>query len=71
MSKIDELYKQIEAHISTCDKANTPIICSNLSNEASKKCIIETVAEYCLSEHVNISQAITEVEKTFSLNNID
>lgn len=71
MSMIKNLYLQIESELSTCDKKLTPVICENISTENGKSCIVQTIAEVSLSRKINISQAILEVEKTFSENNID
>jgi len=69
MSKIKVLYAQIEEELETCDPEQTPIICSNLSHEEDKACLVQTIAEFVLSMHLNISQAIVEVEKSFDVNN--
>ena len=71
MSKIKELYEQIDKELDVCDKAKTPVVCSNLATENSRSCIRQTIAEVMLSRHINIAQAIVEVEKSFSENNID
>ena len=71
MEKIKELYAQIDKELETCDGEETPIICESLSDEKNKACMIQTVAEYVLSMHLTISQAIIEVEKSFALNDID
>lgn len=68
MTKIDELYQQIRSELETCDPEETPVICANLDNDKDEMCIVQTIAEYVLSMHLNISQAIVEVEKSFSVN---
>lgn len=70
MAKIKELYDQIEKELETCDAQETPTICSNLSNDKDKACIVETIAETALSMQINISQAIVQVEKQFNPNGL-
>lgn len=69
MAKIKELYKQVEKELELCDPKETPVICSNLSDEQNKSCIISTILEFSLTKHITIAQAIAETEKTFSTNN--
>jgi translation initiation factor 2 gamma subunit (eIF-2gamma) len=71
MSKIKELYEQIEKELETCDASETPVICSNLGDDQNRACIIQTIAETSLSMKLDITQAIIQVEKSFSLNDID
>jgi len=68
---MQQLYDQIEKHLKTCDSSNTPVICTNLENDSARKCIVQTVAEFCMKKKLEISQAIIEVEKTYSINSND
>jgi hypothetical protein len=69
--KLNELYDQILSELETCDTKTTPTICSNLETEESRSCIVNTIAEYVLIKHLTITQAIIEVEKTYSENGLD
>ena len=71
MSKTEELYTQIRAELELCQVEQTPTICANLGDDESKDCIVQTIAEFCLVKRLTISQAIAEVEKTFSNGTLD
>ena len=68
----EDLYKRflssIEAELSFCDSEKTPLVCANFSNSSYKDSLIETIAETCISRKINISSAIVEVEKLYSIN---
>jgi hypothetical protein len=62
---------QIETELEFCDPKDTPLICYNYNQITLKKSLIDTIAETAISRRINISQAIAEVEKTYSINDID
>lgn len=66
-----ELFSQIETELEFCDTVNTPLICSNMADPESKALLVRTIAETCLSRKIDISQAISEVEKAYGINDID
>jgi translation initiation factor 2 gamma subunit (eIF-2gamma) len=68
MDIVEKLYSQIEKELETCSADETPVICENLDDEENKRCIIQTIAEFVLTQKINISQAIVQVERSFGLN---
>ena len=67
----EKFYNQIETELGFCDSKVTPLICYNFQDPTLKATLIETIAETCISMKVNISEAIVNVEKLYSLNGLD
>ena len=67
----EEFYNQILAELEYCNSDITPTICFNYSNTHLRQNLIETIAETILDRKITISQAIVEVERLYSVNNID
>jgi 3-methyladenine DNA glycosylase/8-oxoguanine DNA glycosylase len=67
----EDFYTQIIAELEYCDAQITPTICFNYSNLHLRQSLVETIAETVLNQKISISQAIVEVEKLYSLNNLD
>ncbi len=66
-----ELFTQIEAELEFCNAETTPVICSNLTNAESKAVLVRTIAKTCIDGKTNISAAIMQTERLYSLNDID
>jgi 3-methyladenine DNA glycosylase/8-oxoguanine DNA glycosylase len=67
----EDFYTQIIAELEYCNSDITPTICFNYSNLHLRQSLVETIAETVLNQKISISQAIVEVEKLYSLNNLD
>jgi hypothetical protein len=67
----NDFYSQIETELEFCDPKETPLVCYNYNMIPLKMSLIETIAETAISKKITISQAIQDVEKTYSLNSID
>jgi len=66
-----ELFNQIEAELFYCNDSTTPLICKNFNNPDTKNQLIKTIAQTCIEGKIQISQAIVEVERLYSPNDID
>jgi hypothetical protein len=67
----NELFTQIEAELEFCDETATPLVCSNYSNPNTKLQLVKTIAETAIKGTMSIAQAIVEVERLYSPNDID
>jgi 3-methyladenine DNA glycosylase/8-oxoguanine DNA glycosylase len=67
----EDFYTQIIAELEYCNSNITTTICFNYSNLHLRQSLVETIAETVLNQKISISQAIVEVEKLYSLNNLD
>jgi hypothetical protein len=68
---LEKLYTQIQTELEFCDSSVTPVVCYNYSNVELRNDLLQTIAETILSRKINISEAIVEVERLYSVNNID
>lgn len=66
-----DFFTQIEAELEFCDETITPLVCSNYHNPDTKLQIVKTIAETSISGKITIAQAIIEVERLYSPNDID
>lgn len=67
----EHFFAQIEAELEFCNSDITPTVCYNYSNIHLRPNLINTIAETVLNRKITISQAIVEIEKLYSLNNLD
>lgn len=67
----NELFTQIEAELEFCNEITTPLICSNYNNADTKLQLVKTIAETAIKGKMTIAQSIVEVERLYSLNDID
>jgi hypothetical protein len=67
----ERFYNQIETELEFCDSNVTPLICYNFSTPDLKAGLVETIAQTCISMKMDISEAIVEVERTYSLNSTE
>jgi hypothetical protein len=67
----ERFYSQIETELEFCDPKETPLVCYNYNMIPLKRALIETVAETVIAKKISISQAIQDVERTYSINSID
>lgn len=68
---LQDFYDQIDAELSFCDGSKTPLICANLTSAENRKKLIETIAKTSIEGKLEISQAITEVERLYGTSDID
>lgn len=72
MSELQEkFYRQIETELEFCDPSQTPTVCRQLSDPQAKAALIQTIAQTSIDMGLNISQAIAEVERQFSIGSIE
>ena len=67
----EEFRNQIDTELGFCDPTQTPVICAQLSDPASRATIVGTIAQACISGNLSIAQGIVAVEREFSTNPID
>lgn len=67
----NELFTQIQAELEFCDETTTPLVCYNYNNENTKLQLVKTIAETAIKGKMTIAQAIVEVERLYSPNDID
>jgi len=67
----ERFYNQIETELEFCDSSVTPLICYNYSTPELRASLIETIAQTCISMKKDISEAIVDVERTYSTNSTE
>ena len=67
----EKLYTQIETELEFCDPSVTPVICANLDDPENKALVIRTIADTAIQGRLQIDQAIAEVERLYSNNDLD
>jgi hypothetical protein len=68
---LQRFYNQIETELEFCDGHITPIVCHNYSNIAYKNDLVQTIADIVITQKISIADAIVQVERLYSVNNID
>lgn len=66
-----ELLDQIETELEFCNGVDTPLVCANMADSESKKALVDTIANTCITEKLTIEQSIAQVEKMYGNNDID
>lgn len=67
----EKLKQQIEAELEYCEAATTPFVCRHIQDPESKGAIIQTIADTVIKGKMTIAQAISEVDRLYSNNDID
>ena len=67
----EKFYTQISTELEFCDQKVTPLLCYNYNNLDLRATLIETIAETCIRMKLSISEALVEVERTYSLNGLE
>lgn len=67
----EQLKAQIEVELDFCNEFISPVVCGQLGDAQQKATLIETIATTAIQGRMSISQAINEVERSYSNSDLD
>lgn len=68
---LERFYAQIETELEFCNYLELPFVCRQYADLETRAEIVKVIATTSINMHVSISQAIAQVERTYSVNSLD